>query len=82
MSITFGNDIFLKNFELENLKEFSEKNVWIEVQTKARKLKKSTCPICKNHCLEKCIECDSCQYWYHFKCAKVSRYHLSGICFC
>ncbi|RNA19065.1 hypothetical protein BpHYR1_053676, partial [Brachionus plicatilis] len=41
------NDIFLKNFELENLKEFFERNAWIE-----------------------CIECDSCQHWYHFKCAK------------
>ncbi|RNA07864.1 RNA-directed DNA polymerase from mobile element jockey-like [Brachionus plicatilis] len=46
-----------------NCMPFSNKNLL--------KKEKSTCPICKNLCLEKCIECDQCQFWDHFKCAKV-----------
>ncbi|CAF0872826.1 unnamed protein product, partial [Brachionus calyciflorus] len=73
------SDIFIKNFDLEGLKPMFNAKAWNDFKTiYDLKLKKSTCQLCKNLCSEKSIECDICNYWYHFTCANVSRYHQSG----
>ncbi|RNA28167.1 hypothetical protein BpHYR1_031062 [Brachionus plicatilis] len=34
--------------------------------------------VCSNFCLEDSIECENCRFWYHFDCAKVSKYYRGG----
>jgi len=73
------SDIFIKDFDLKILKPMFDENAWKEVLSVYNlKIKKSTCIVCDNLCSENSIECDVCHYWYHFSCAKVSRYHQSG----
>ncbi|RNA27117.1 hypothetical protein BpHYR1_002989 [Brachionus plicatilis] len=31
----------------------------------------------RNFCLEKCIECDLCQFWYNFECVKQVKFLLA-----
>lgn len=71
------SDVFLTKINLD--KVYFTKTAWSMVQKLIEsKISHCTCSICSNVCLENCIECDTCLYWYHFECASVSSYHRSG----
>ena len=68
------DDNFL-NFEILNLKTYFDDNAWIKVKDLYEsKLIHSKCPICESLCLDLCIQCMECKYWYHFDCVKLTAY--------
>ena len=68
------DDNFL-NFEILNLKTYFDNNAWIKVKgLYESKLIHSKCPICDLLCLDLCIQCMECKYWYHFDCVKLTAY--------
>ncbi|RMZ94031.1 hypothetical protein BpHYR1_016848 [Brachionus plicatilis] len=72
-------DIFLDEIDMEGLEKFFNISTWkIAKSLIDQKVKHCFCPVCSNVCLENSIECENCRFWYHFDCAKVSKYHRAG----
>ena len=68
------NDRFLK-FKMDYINDSFEHDAWtLVLDIYSKKIDHSTCYICKELCLEHCISCFTCKYWYHIGCAKPSRY--------
>jgi len=65
------NDNFL-TFEIQNLEKYFDDIAWNKVVDLHRsKHNHSLCSICKTLCLEECVCCSDCKYWYHFNCLKI-----------
>ena len=61
-----------------DIEKFLDKDGYIAVlRLYQKKLKVSTCQNCEEVCILDCICCDSCQYWFHYKCQKVSDYMIN-----
>ena len=69
------NDNFL-TFKIENLNKYFDDIAWKKVVNLHRsKSVHSLCSICKTLCLEECVCCSDCKYWYHFKCVQITAYY-------
>ncbi|RNA44067.1 hypothetical protein BpHYR1_014825 [Brachionus plicatilis] len=76
---SFLSDIFPDDFDLDFLESYFFKNTWQVVKVLIdQKIKNCHCPICSLLCLENSIECDKCNYWYHFDCANVTKFYRTG----
>ena len=61
------------------LMDYFDKGAWAAVLEILNKHQEhATCPVCLQLCLENCICCDVCSYWYHFECYDATPYHKSG----
>ena len=69
------NDNFI-DFNLTRIKKYFDDNAWKNVQYlhDSKKIH-SKCSICDKFCLEMCVSCSSCKYWYHYDCIKLSTYY-------
>ena len=77
------SDKFIENtFEINVLKQYFDMLAWEKVLNLYNdKIEKSTyyyCKFCIKLCLNNCICCNACNFWFHWKCANVSHYHSSG----
>ena len=78
------SDAFIsQKFCLSDLKSFFSEEAWpLVLACYQNKVELSTCPICKEICLDKSIQCSFCEKWYHWKCASqtkpLSYYQTSG----
>ena len=75
------DDTFLENKRsmYRKLMNYFDKGAWAAVLEILNKHQEhATCPVCLQLCLENCICCDVCSYWYHFECYDASPYHKSG----
>ena len=72
------NDNFL-TFEIQNLEKYFDDIAWNKVVDLHRsKHNHSLCSICKTLCLEECVCCSDCKYWYHFNCLKITTYYKNN----
>ena len=68
------NDNFL-NFEILDKKRYFDPLAWEKViGLYGSKLIHSKCPVCKQLCLDRCVQCTDCKYWYNFDCIKLTNY--------
>ena len=81
---TLLSDKFIDpSFKISDLQPFFAKNTWNLVNKMiVTKINESTCPSCNELCMDESIQCNYCEFWYHFKCAgkikALSSYERSG----
>jgi hypothetical protein len=61
-----------KNFEFGEIEKFIDPNFNLEEKLDYSKIDFEICPICNNKCIDDCILCDYCSFWYHFECEKIN----------
>ena len=66
------NDSFL-NFEMLDIKRYIDPLAWEKViGLYGSKVIHSKCSVCKQLCLDRCVQCTDCKYWYNFDCIKLT----------
>ena len=69
------NDNFI-DFNLTRIKKYFDDNAWKNLlDLHDFKILHSKCSICDKFCLEMCVCCASCKYWYHYDCVNLSNYY-------
>jgi len=68
------SDHFL-TFKLDSIFNHFETDAWdLVLDLYRKKVEHSTCFVCTELCINDCICCDNCNYWYHYECVKLSYY--------
>ena len=70
---SLSDSFIVDSFNLESLRPYFSKDAWQSVIS-VLKVKKqmSACLVCSKICLDGCIQCTKCLFWFHFSCEDLS----------
>ena len=70
---SLSDSFIVDSFNLESLRPYFSKDAWQSVIS-VLKVKKqmSACLVCSKICLDGCIQCTKCLFWFHFSCENLS----------
>jgi hypothetical protein len=62
-----------KQYEFGEIEKFIDPNFNSVEKIDYSKTNFEICPTCSNKCIDSCILCNYCNFWYHFECEKMDK---------